>query len=226
MNFLNQFKQKNDSPLILLMAQNDRVKVQELIPRDEFEHHQRGVVGGFSKYSKKRLLEFFHSFKICPFKTFWTLTFAHDVKSSFAKHEIDRMSKIFARRKLQFLWVMEFTKRGRIHFHLALTGEMNKKLVAGLWGNGFVYVSPVFEDSGLRRYFVSEVSKGNQKRFHGFHGRWWGLSRALNKQYSLGVYNDSLVVDLAFSSGYKRNYFRDDFEKLGLDFNDCNKAPF
>ena len=162
-------------------------------------------------------MEIFYSFEENPFKTFWTITFDSDVKASYAKKEINRLNMVFNRRGIGWLWVMEFTKKGRIHFHYALTDHLSVKWVSKIWGNGVCFVSQVFESSGLRGYLIKEVAKGNQKRFMGFNGRWWGISRALNKKYSLGVYNETLVHDLVVSSGFKKNYFRKDFEKLGLD---------
>jgi len=209
--------------IVHLSAHNERVLVSEFkVEKFKFKHHQRGWVGGFSKFSKRRLMEIFFSFKACPFKTFWCFTFAEDVPADYAKKEINRLNNIFRRRHVGYLWVMEYTKKNRIHFHYALTDCLAVKWVTALWGNGRCSVSKVFAESGLRKYFVSEVSKGNQKKFHGFNGRWWGVSRCLNMRYSLGVYTENLLHDLVSSSGYKRNFYRDDFEKLGLDFQQVN----
>jgi len=200
---------------IQFLAHNNRVIVAPF-EAEPFTptYRPRGYVGGFSKFSKKRLMAIFYSFKVCPFKTFWTFTFDADVKSEFAKKEINRLNMVFNRRGLGWLWVMEFTEKGRIHFHYALTGYLNVDWVSVAWGNGHVFVSKTFGESGLRKYFVKEVSKGNQKRFMGFNGRWWGVCRALNKKYSLGVYDESFALALADIRGIKNTYWRDDLDGI------------
>lgn len=205
---------------IQFLAHNNRVIVAPFEPSNVlFTHRPRGWVGGFSKFSKRRLMAIFYSFKVSPFKTFWTFTFAEDVKADFAKREINRLNMVFNRRDIGWLWVMEFTEKGRIHFHYALTGYLNIDWVSCIWRNGHVFVSKTFGESGLRKYFVKEVVKGNQKRFMGFNGRWWGVCRALNKKYSLGVYDESYALALADIRGVKRDYWREDLE--GIVENSC-----
>lgn len=200
---------------IQFLAHNERVIVAPFeVQTTKFSYRPRGWVGSFSKFSKRRLMAIFYSFKVSPFKTFWTFTFDKDVKSEFAKKEINRLNMVFNRRGIGWLWCMEFTEKGRIHFHYALTDCLSVNWVSSIWGNGHVFVSKVFGESGLRKYFVKEVVKGNQKRFMGFNGRWWGVSRVLNKKYSLGVYDESFAVALADIRGIKHNYWREDLEGL------------
>lgn len=216
-------------PEVQFLGHNNRVIVAPF-EDSKFEpsYRPRGWIGGFSKFSKQRLMQIFYSFKECPFKTFWTFTFDKNVESDFAKKEVNRLNMIFNRRQIGWLWCMEFTEKGRIHFHYALTGGMKKtgkkkfvysefvprEDIVPLWGNGHVFVSKTFGESGLRQYFVKEVAKGNQKRFMGFNGRWWGVSRHMNSHYSLGVYDESFALCLAGERGIKRNYWREDLEGI------------
>lgn len=39
--------------------------------------------------------------------------------------------------ELKYLWVMEITKTGRIHFHLILSGGMDRDEIEQLWGHGW-----------------------------------------------------------------------------------------
>ena len=221
-------------PEIQFLAHNNRVIVAPFEEHElELTHRPRGWVSGFSKFSKQRLMAVFYSFEKCPFSTFWTFTFDQDVTGDYAKKELNRLNMVFNRRGIGWLWCMEFTKKGRIHFHFALTGG-NKKIgkgkdgrmryeysnfipredIAELWGNGHVWACEAYGHSGLRKYFVKEVAKGNQKRFMGFNGRWWGVSRCLNIKRSLGVYDDSFALALADIKGIKRNYWRQDLEGI------------
>lgn len=217
---------------IRFVAHNHRVKFENFDPEPlDLSHRPRGWVGGFSKFSRQRLMELLYSFEKIPFRTFWTLTFEKDVDSDYAKKELHRLTMVFNRRGIGWMWVMEFTQKGRIHFHLGVVGYLSKKWVAGLWGNGFVHVEEIYDDDGAREYFLKqekatfygEVSKGNQKRFNGFNGRWWGVSRFLNKKYSLGVYDESFLRAVVDIRGVKRAYFRKDFEGiLDKPYENCN----
>ena len=211
---------------VYLHGHNQRVIVSQLRP-EQFatKHHQRGYCGAFSRFSRKRLQEMLYSFKKIPFRTFWTFTFEKDVPVVFAKKEINRLNMVFNRRHIGWMWVMEFTEKGRVHFHYGLDGYRDAKWMRARWHNGRVHVEEIYDDPGIRDYFLKEeratfykeVSKKNQKRFMGFNGRWWGVSRHLNKKYSIGVYSIDLAVDLKKTVGLKHNYYRDDFEKLGVD---------
>lgn len=174
----------------------------------------RGRVAGFSKYSRKRLTQIFYSYKNFPFKTFWTFTFETDVTAEFSKFEINRLNNVFRRRGIGFLWCMEFTKKNRIHYHYALTASPWKGELSRLWGNGFVAVRKIFGHVGLRKYFLKEISKMNQKNSSAFNGRWWGISRRLNKQFSYGVFDESFLAALVGNRGFKSQYWREDLKNI------------
>lgn len=199
---------------VIFKAHNHRVLPELESPPGPNVSRPRSQVGGFSRFSRWRLMELFYSFQVIPFKTFWTLTFDKDVKPEYAKKELHRLLMQLNRRGVGNLWLMEFTARGRIHFHLALTDFLSHTWVKNRWGNGHVYVSKIYAEIGLRKYFLKECSKSNQKGFHGFCGRWWGVSRALNKKYSLGVYDDSYLDCLVANRGIKWRYWREDLQGL------------
>lgn len=210
-------------PEIQFTAHNHRVIVAPHEPSNfEPSYRPRGWVGGFSKYSKKRLTAMLNSFAKIPFRTFWCFTFDKDVPALYAKEELHRLTMIFNRRKIGWMWVMEFTENGRIHYHMGLVGYLNVEWVQNLWSNGIVHVQEIYDDEGAKDYFLKEeratfykeVSKRNQKRFMGFNGRWWGVSRHLNLKYSLGVYDESYALALADIKGIKRNYWREDLEGI------------
>jgi len=207
---------------ILLKAHNNRVLVSEFnVNYSEKEFKPRQKITSMSGFSKARLSEILSSFQHFPFKTFVTLTFKNKPSAKKAKKELDKFVKNLNRRKIGWLWVMELQNkyhRDAIHFHflLSITFWDNEDL-SKTWGNGFVKIGSILHEAGIRRYLLKEISKENQKCTEKNLGRWWGVSRYLNKKYSLGVYSDDLIMDLFSTVGAKKYYWRDDFDKLGLD---------
>lgn len=204
-------------PDILLKAHNHRVIATEFIPSWEPAYKPRGRVSGFTYFSKARLSLLLSSFKNLPFVGFWALTFEKPPTAEHAKKELKRFCMVLNRRKVGWLWVMEFQKRGAIHFHFLLTEYVSKTWLREHWGNGHVKATRVWHEDGLRGYLLKEISKNNQKRVHGFSGRWWGVSRYLNKKYSLGLIDEHCLAELVDKTGFKRCYWREDFEKIGID---------
>lgn len=53
-------------------------------------------------------------------------------------------------KELKYLWVMEITKRGRVHFHLMLSGGIDRDELEKLWGHGWANSKRLqFDRSGL-----------------------------------------------------------------------------
>ena len=52
--------------------------------------------------------------------------------------------------ELKYLWVMEVTKKGRYHFHLILSGGMDRDDLEQLWGHGWANTKRLqFDEHGL-----------------------------------------------------------------------------
>lgn len=203
--------------LVYLKAHNHRVMVSAFEPREANSYKPRSKIGGFTYFSRARLSLLLNSFEKFPFVSFWTFTFAEDISGKEAKKELNRLTMVFNRRHIGWLWVMEFQERGVIHFHFLLTEFLSVTWLSEIWGNGVVSATKIFGEKGMREYLLNEIQKGNQKRNKNFNGRWWGVSRFLNKKYSLGVYNENLLRDIVGEIGYKQMYWRKDFEKISLD---------
>jgi hypothetical protein len=202
---------------ILLKSHNNRVLISEFNLKWEAAYKPRGRVAGFTYFSKARLSLLLSSFKSFPFVGFWALTFKDAPSAEFAKKELKRITMVFNRRKIGWLWVMEFQQRGAIHFHFLLTEYVSQKWLTSIWQNGHVSATKVWHEDGLRNYLLKEISKNNQKRAHGFSGRWWGVSRHLNKKYSLGLMDEHCLAELVDKTGFKQFFWREDFDKIGID---------
>lgn len=204
-------------PDILLKAHNNRVLISEFNPSWEAAYKPRGRVSGFTYFSKARLSLLLTSFEHFPFVSFWALTFKDPPSAEFAKKELKRFCMVLNRRQIGWLWVMEFQERGAIHFHFLLTEFVSSTWISSIWKNGHVSATKVWSEDGIRHYLLKEISKNNQKRETGFSGRWWGVSRFLNKKYSLGLIDEHCLSELVDKVGIKTFYRRDDFDKIGID---------
>ena len=52
--------------------------------------------------------------------------------------------------ELKYLWVLEVTKRGRYHFHMILSGGMDRDALEKLWGHGWANTKRLqFDEHGL-----------------------------------------------------------------------------
>lgn len=204
-------------PDILLKAHNNRVLISEFKPNFEAAFKPRGRVSSFTYFSKARLSLLLTSFKNFPFVGFWALTFKDSPSAEFAKKELKRFTMVLNRKGIGWLWVMEYQERGAIHYHFLLDQFVSKAWVCRHWKNGHVQATKVWSEDGLRGYLLKEISKNNQKRVANFAGRWWGVSRHLNKKYSCGLMDEHCLKELIDKTGVKTFFWREDFQKIGMD---------
>ena len=71
-------------------------------------------------------------------------------------------------KELKYLWVMEITKSGRVHFHLILSGGMDRDELEKLWGHGWANSKRLqFDRSGLTalsHYMEKSHRRDDQER--------------------------------------------------------------
>jgi len=157
----------------------------------------RSSVNSFSSASRLRLSRLL--FRL-PWPNdevaFVTLTFADDVDGKFAKSCLHNLHRWFDYQypSAEVVWKMEFTKRGRQHFHLlarplpgsSLPDDFATRL-RSQWefrmGCGFILVKQLYNRSGAIRYFSDYLSKkeGGRKYYQEqvpdgvWSGRFWGV---------------------------------------------------
>ena len=127
---------------------------------------------------------------------FVTLTFSEDVDGKFAKSCLNKLRSWldYQYPSAEVIWKLEFTKRGRHHFHLLarpLTGATLPDDFAtrleSQWRYrmecGFILVKQVYNRGGAIRYFADYLSKkqGGEKSYQEevpegvWSGRFWGM---------------------------------------------------
>jgi len=157
----------------------------------------RSSVSSFSSASRLRLSRLL--FRL-PWPNeevaFVTLTFAEDVDGKFAKSCLNKLHSWFDYQypSAEVVWKMEYTKRGRQHFHLLarpvpgspLPDDFSTRLESQWLGRmncGFILVKQLYNRSGAIRYFSDYLSKkqGGDKYYQEqvpdgvWSGRFWGL---------------------------------------------------
>jgi len=169
---------------------------------DKIYQEKRGIVKKMSQKSRERLALFAAETEI-QFKTMATFTYPlrYRVTGKEAKDNLIALLK-FARGKfpmLGYLWFMEFTKKGQVHFHILLSCQvlsLDKAELARFWAyliaknttdaEEIFYahtrdgaIEPIRKKDGAIRYALKYALKSDCKevptRFHNV-GRFWGFN--------------------------------------------------
>ena len=169
-----------------------RPYIQPAMPPDE---NRRGEINGFSRKSRKRLLDFISSIDWKGQKAvFVTLTYPREFpKPKDAKNHLRAFMERVRRRFPQSsaIWRMEFQKRGAPHFHLIFFNMpyWDKKSLQVSWGEIIGYESPFTRIelikswrkamSYVSKYIAKEDSRDSDSGFNYLPylhaGRVWGF---------------------------------------------------
>ena len=109
------------------------------IKREGFENHMyvggvREKIKGFSQSSERRL-NFLIRNSISEWTTLLTLTYPAEYPNDgkVCKSQLRAFTEFLRRQETKYVWVLEFQARGAPHFHLLLSGKIDKDLVAVRW---------------------------------------------------------------------------------------------
>ncbi len=96
---------------------------------------------------------------------FLTLTFADNMTNI---AECNKLFKAFIRKlksykqDLKYLAVIEFQKRGAVHYHVLLNiPYIEQKQLQQMWGNGFVFINAITHVDNIGAYIVKYMTKDN-----------------------------------------------------------------
>lgn len=115
---------------------------------------------------------------------FITLTFAENVTDvGTATKELHRFMMI-ARKKygrFRYLWVVEFQKRGAVHFHMLMDIPqfIPQSWIEKAWGRGFIKINAIEHVDNIGAYIAKYMSKLDDHRLDG--RRAYGMSRNMAK---------------------------------------------
>lgn len=140
---------------------------------------------------------------------FLTLTFKENVTDiSFASYEFDKFLKRLKTRfrKIEYIAVKEFQKRGAIHFHLLCNlPYVDVNELAEIWGNGFVKLNRIDNVDNVGAYITKYMSKDSlDERLVGH--KCYTMSKGLKKPQEV---TDEKQVEEILSNleSVKRVYF-------------------
>jgi len=132
---------------------------------------------------------------------FLTLTFAENVESVDEANYHFRLFMLRLRRlfpPLQYVAVVEFQKRGAVHYHILLNlpYTLNEQ-IATLWGHGFIRINRISKAYHVGRYIAKYIQKGT------IDNRLWG-KKAFWRSRGLAKPREILdkVIDAYFTLHY------------------------
>lgn len=145
---------------------------------------------------------------------FLTLTFAENRTDI---QECNVLFKAFIRKlknkynnNLKYLAVIEFQKRGAVHYHVLLTiPYIPQSVLQKLWGNGFVFINAIEHVDNIGAYILKYITKDNKdKRLMG--QKAYLTSRNLTKPSEIVNRNlkDFKKNENKIMSKYKLNRFK------------------
>ncbi len=151
----------------------------------------RGKARAYSESSRRNFCKFLNN--IGPLKFMLTITypetFPDDV--NIIKKDLKSILNKIRKQGAEYLWVIEFQRRGAPHFHILLDRPVPTDSLAKLWSrrtaapSTAVHLSPVQSWIGIRRYFTSPRKWCQQHLPPSWQedlGRWWGHSRGLKAE--------------------------------------------
>lgn len=211
-------------PVALEVYRNDaKIKYTTMSDNAPHERGKREDIYMLSKASLARLV-FLVQNTDTEFSSMVTLTYPADYPQSgrVIKSHLNRfLSWVRARFCVQYVWFLEFQRRGAPHFHVLLEGDMTpyKEDVSRTWydavGSGDerhlragTRTEKIRQAGGARNYAAKYGAKREQKvvpaQFRDV-GRFWGASRGVKASplKSIEVHDMSVIVDTLESVGWQ-----------------------
>lgn len=168
----------------------------------------RGIIRGFTHQSRRRL-SFLVRNTADLFDGFVTLTYPASFPSNGreVKRHLSTFCSWLRRRKIAYVWILEFQQRGAPHFHFLIRGFLPKEDIAQRWFEivgsldqrhlrAGTRVEGVKNQDQVGAYMAAYMTKLEQKQVPKSYksvGRFWGASRLLTKtMHKAGeVYRDA-----------------------------------
>ena len=154
----------------------------------------RKAIIGFSKRSAKRLRHIIRNSED-EWKAFITLTYPADFPCNGreTKDHLNTFLQFLRRKKMKYIWILEFQLRGAPHYHIIVNGFIPKDELAKRWykivGSGDekhlqagTRIEAIRSKQHLYGYLSGYINKLDQKivpiEFENV-GRFWGTSRSI-----------------------------------------------
>lgn len=147
---------------------------------------------------------------------FVTLTYSKNMQDIVqAKNDFKRFIKSMKRKgyNLKYVYVIEFQKRGAIHFHVIFfgCGFIDNKFLSEVWGLGFVKINRINDIDNAGAYVVKYMDKelvDDRLVGHDLYGRSRGLKNPeiINNPQEVGQLLEDLSDNLVYTNVYNNDY--------------------
>lgn len=152
---------------------------------------------------------------------FLTLTFAEDVKDvKKANYEFKKFRQRLEydlKLKLKYVAVVEFTKKGRVHYHVVFFNlpyvEANE--LAAIWSNGFIKINAIDHVDNIGAYITKYMTKDNnddrligKKSYFTSRGLKEPIERYLNEK-EIAEIKDKLSHKKVYEDRFDNEYVGD-----------------
>lgn len=188
-------------------------KGRSVVASDEDKQINREKVFSRAKRDVRRLI----NCNIGEYSKFVTLTFRNNVTDiKAANYEFKKFKQrleFHLGHKLQYLTVIEFQKRGAIHYHCLMFNAPyvpNSKL-REIWRNGFVKINKIDKVDNVGAYVCKYMTKSQDERL--VEEKMWFSSRGLKKPLEIKEKEkvDALLQALPSENITYANTFKNDF---------------
>ena len=187
-------------------------RANALFTSDEVKADNRGKIAQRARQTVRRYANAYpHLNKLL------TLPFAENVTAlDYARYEFDKFVKRVKTRylKFQYIEVVEFQKRGAIHFHMLCNlPYVDVKELAGVWKHGFIKLNRLDDVDNVGAYITKYMTKDNiDERLVG--KKCYTMSKGLNepKEYTDEADIEQIMQELEsvkriHSSEFETEYF-------------------
>lgn len=161
-----------------------------------------------------------------PYSKFVTLTFSDNVSDlNYCNNEFKKFIKrlnYYYKIKLKYSAVIEFQKRGALHYHCIfynLTQKLDLDAFSKIWGHGFVKINAIDCVDNVGAYICKYMQKTDDKRLLG--RKMYFNSRGLNKPTE--IKNKKIVEALQSSLQSQNLRYNQRFEN---DYNSINYSQY
>lgn len=194
-----------------------RVPGRSSVANDEDKDINREKVLSRARKDLRRLI----NANIQKHSKFLTLTFRDNVQDlDYANNEFKKFIKrlnYHYKIKVKYSTVIEFQKRGAIHYHCVLynlTQKVDVGVLQDIWGQGFIKINSIDNVDNVGAYVCKYMTKTDDKRLVG--RKMYFNSRGLNKPQEIkeSALVEAVVSSLQESTPKYENTFSNEFNNI------------
>lgn len=194
-----------------------RVPGRSSVANDEDKDINREKVLSRARKDLRRLI----NANIQKHSKFLTLTFRDNVQDlDYANNEFKKFIKrlnYHYKIKVKYSTVIEFQKRGAIHYHCVLynlTQKVDVGVLQDIWGQGFIKINSIDNVDNVGAYVCKYMTKTEDKRLVG--RKMYFNSRGLNKPQEIkeSALVEAVVSSLQESTPKYENTFSNEFNNI------------